>query len=94
MINISQHEECSDCLGSGLQVQDSGVMKGTIRMCPKCSKDYDTYTNNYGTDEADTPIVYIDEGKGIVEKIDRKKDYLLLPNGEEIDLSEDKKYYN
>ena len=82
--------DCEHCDNTGFQIQNEGVMLGMIRPCPHCANSLKTYENQYGTDVEEQPDTFIDTTdptNPIVQRIDKTKDYLLLPNGQEIDLN-------
>lgn len=82
--------ECEDCGGTALQIQDEGMLKGMIRLCPKCGRDWKSFKSQYGTDEGDGhPDVYIDAAQGILSKVDKRKpDIIKLKDGSEIEFRE------
>ena len=72
---------CEDCLGTGARINEYNV----VIMCNKCSCDYKLFKNRYGTNVAENPRFYVDAEKKILQRIDPKKDYVLLPNGEVVE---------
>lgn len=72
---------CESCEGTGAQVNEYGM----IRMCPDCAVDHKVWMNQYGTDRAENPVFYVDEEKKAKVLVDKRKDYILLPNGEAVE---------
>ena len=95
---ISKHRKCDDCGNTGMQMQTSGPRRGDIRMCPACAGNYEAYINQYGTDEASQPELYIDlsdEDSPIMRTItekEKKANSLILPGGVEVELNSNKRY--
>ena len=88
-MNILKLEPCETCKGASMLIQTEGAMKGMIIPCEKCAGSWETYMKHYGTDTEDGhPEFYIDMSgtEGILEKIDKKKDYILY-KGKEILLN-------
>ena len=84
---IKKTEQCKGCEGSGLQIQDDGPMRGAIRVCPECSLTFNTYQNNYGTDQEENPMVYVDNNQ--IKKITNKdinRKYIIMPDGTEREI--------
>lgn len=68
---------CEGCDDVGMQVQDSGPLRGMIRMCPLCGSSYKKWINQYGTDyKNERQGIYIDNSvrsRPIVKKANTKE---------------------
>lgn len=71
-------KKCERCNGTTALVNEYGMFKP----CDECSVNYKKFVNLYGTDNEEAPEFYIDEEKRVMAVIDRKKEYINLPNGE------------
>lgn len=81
MIELLKLKECEKCEGAGALIQDSGLMKGMIIMCPVCAGSYKKFVNQYGTDPEDgQPSFYVDLSQGVLKKIDKRKDHIIINN--------------
>lgn len=92
-MEIIIQNKCEACDGTGCQVQDEGALMGMTRPCPECAPNYTDFIRRYGTDPEENPLIWIDhdkEGKQMIKKItekDRKRNYLILPDGTEREIS-------
>lgn len=87
MISIINREPCVGCLDYGMQMQDSGVLKGMVRPCLECAGTLKGYQNRYGTDSEEHPELYIDTDSGIIGRIkDKQKGGFKLANGQEVEF--------
>ena len=78
MIHIIVKNPCEVCNDTSAEENDYGM----IRPCSRCSGSYESFVNKFGTDEEEHPVYYIDQSIGVSPVvIDRRKDYILLPNG-------------
>lgn len=92
MIGIFKLKPCESCNGTQLQIQNSGALRGMIRICPDCCGSWSKAANQYGTDSAEHPEVYIDLTKDAIQKVDKRKDYILI-NGKDIPIIPNKTMY-
>lgn len=64
-------------------IQSEGFMKGMVIPCPNCAGSWEKYMKHYGTDPNDGhPEFYIDASQGILQKINKKKDHIIINNKE------------
>ena len=77
MPHLAKIETCKGCEGSTMQINEYGI----LRECPLCAVSWDVFSNQYGTDLAEAPVIYYDEETKMITRVNNHKDEILLPNG-------------
>ena len=80
-MHLMKIKECESCKGTGMLMWKGEGAPCLIKVCSMCSSTKKAFTSQYGTRAGDAPRYYVNLEERALVKVDRKKDYILLPSG-------------